>query len=165
MLNELVQPGRGTAGQWLAGGFSWGDVIQGMIPRFDLPYGSRSADRRACVLVVEDEMLIRLMVSEALRDTGYDVVEACDADEALAVLNTSAQIDLVFSDVRMPGSLDGMGLLRAVKADFPDLPFIIVSADFDPAQALAAGATRALTKPYQFQAVIGIVGDALAQGA
>ena len=68
------------------------------------------------VLIVEDEVLIRLVISEYLRDCGYRVIEAANADEALVVLKQEELvIDIVLSDVEMPGSMDGFGLARWIR--------------------------------------------------
>ncbi|MEA2816833.1 MAG: hypothetical protein QOI93_4534, partial [Rhodospirillaceae bacterium] len=61
------------------------------------------------ILVVEDEILVRTVIAAYLRDCGFDVVEAGNADEAVRVLEAGIRIDIVFSDVNMPGSLDGFG--------------------------------------------------------
>jgi DNA-binding NtrC family response regulator len=116
--------------------------------RTDSPPGAPSASTPKCILVVEDELLIRMMVSEELRDAGYDVIEACNADEALIVLKTPVRIDLVISDVRMPGSIDGLGLLAVVRACFPTMPVIITSGHSEPSLAMAGGATRFVIKPF-----------------
>ena len=87
-----------------------------MAPSSDTPLGAPFSTGRKCILVVEDELLIRLIVSDELRDAGYDVIEAFNADEALTVLRSLVRVDLVISDVRMPGSLDGLGLLAEVRA-------------------------------------------------
>lgn len=91
---------------------------------------------------------------------GYQVIEACDATEALLILNT-AQPDLIVSDVRMPGPLDGMGLLALVRETKPSLPVIIISGHLHPAQALIEGATQFVAKPYLMEAVINAVQKAL----
>ena len=106
-----------------------------------------------CILVVEDELLIRLALSDGLRDAGYQVIEACSGEEALAILN-SVRPDLVISDVRMPGPLDGLGLLAIVRREFPALPVIIVSGHLRPSAALADGATQFLAKPYGLDAML-----------
>ncbi|MGZ5904834.1 MAG: response regulator, partial [Reyranella sp.] len=64
------------------------------------------------VLVVEDEILVRTVIAAYLRDCGFDVVEAGSADEAVRVLEAGVRIDIVFSDINMPGSLDGFGLAQ-----------------------------------------------------
>jgi CheY-like chemotaxis protein len=80
------------------------------------------------VLVVEDEILIRTAISEYLRHCGYRVVEAASADEAIVMLNQpDVKIDIVFSDVEMPGSMDGFGLSKWVKSNKPGLHVILTS--------------------------------------
>ena len=111
------------------------------------PHAAACDSARSCILVVEDELLIRLMLSDGLRDKGYHVIEACNADEALIVLATAVP-DLIISDVRMPGSMDGMGLLAVVRETLPHLPVIITSAHFQSNIALADGATQFIGKPY-----------------
>lgn len=106
-----------------------------------------------CILVVEDELLIRLALSDGLRDAGYQVIEACNGDEAIEALG-SIRCDLVISDVRMPGSLDGIALLAIVRRKFPELPVIIVSGHLRPSAASADGATQFLAKPYALDAII-----------
>jgi DNA-binding NtrC family response regulator len=96
---------------------------------------------------VEDEVLIRLMLADELRDAGHQVIEASDADEAVVILKATRP-DLLISDVRMPGSIDGMGLLALVRTSRPALPVIITSAHLDPAQAKSQGATLFVPKPY-----------------
>ena len=124
-----------------------------MVPRSDLQGEPLSAARK-CILVVEDEVLIRLMVSDELRDAGYDVIEASNADEALIILRSSAPVDLIFSDVRMPGSLDGMDLLAVVRETFPALPMIITSGHQEPRMAIDEGVSQFLAKPYELSAVV-----------
>jgi DNA-binding NtrC family response regulator len=96
------------------------------------------------------------MLSDGLRDHGYHVIEACSADEALIVLD-SAMPDLIISDVRMPGSLDGMGLLAIVRQSLPLLPVIITSAHFQSVVALADGATQFIAKPYTMELILNAV--------
>jgi CheY-like chemotaxis protein len=132
-----------------------------MAPSSNRPERLLFGYERSCILVVEDEFLIRLMVSDELRAAGFDVIEACDGDEAVTVLNSLARVDLIFSDVRMPGSLDGLELLTFVKATFPALPVIIASGHIDPRIARASGASDFLAKPYLLGTVLTAVRDAL----
>ena len=118
---------------------------------------------RPLILVVEDELLIRMMLCDGLRDEGYQVIEACDADEALTVLAAAAP-DLIISDVRMPGSMDGMGLLAVVRETLPTLPVIITSAHREATLAVADGATQFLEKPYLVVSVIEAIEAELARG-
>ncbi len=127
--------------------------------------GAPFASPRSCILFVEDELLIRIIVAEELRDAGFDVIEAVNADEALEVLKSVARIDLIISDVRMPGSLDGMGLLAIVRKTSPALPVIITSGHLDPTLALADGATQFMAKPYSMELIVAAVHEALAKVA
>ena len=117
----------------------------------------------ACILVVEDEFLVRMMVSDFLRDAGFTVIEAFNADEAICILHSGATIDLMLSDVRMPGSMDGLGLLDYSRDTFPGLPIIITSGHLVPNEALVKGSTQFLAKPYTFDHAINLVELALAR--
>jgi CheY-like chemotaxis protein len=79
------------------------------------------------ILVVEDQVLIRLEVADYLRECGYRVLEAADASEAIAVMQTDRRIDLVFSDVQMPGPMDGFGLSQWVRTNQPVIKVILTS--------------------------------------
>lgn len=116
---------------------------------------------QACILIVEDELLIRYMIAEIMRDAGYSVIEAVNADEALDIIQSGVHLDLVFSDVKMPGSLDGLGLLNSIKSTEPDLPVLITSGHCDPALALNGGAAQFVRKPYDFDTVLALVRDEL----
>ena len=119
------------------------------------------AIERHCVLVVEDEIFVRWAVTEALRDVGYQVIEAASGDEAVSVLRSGAPIDLVFSDVRMPGTVDGLALLELVRAEKPTIPVLITSGHSEPGPVLERGAVHFLRKPYEISALIELVGDEL----
>jgi CheY-like chemotaxis protein len=78
------------------------------------------------VLVVEDEVLLRLVVAEYLRDCGFKVIEAAHADEALMVLKQpDLRIDVLFSDIEMPGSMDGFALAQWTRTNCPGLEVIL----------------------------------------
>jgi DNA-binding NtrC family response regulator len=118
--------------------------------------GSPVNARRGAVLVVEDEILIRLSLAEVLRDEGFSVLEAANADEAVAVLASSATIDVVMTDVNMPGSLDGLALGRFVRTTRPGLKVIVVSGRVTPAAATEA-ADAFLAKPYDAERVVNTI--------
>ena len=113
----------------------------------------QSAPRSVAVLVVEDEIMVRLMVADDLRDAGFVVIEAANADEALTVLRSSAPVDLVLTDIRMPGSLDGLALASAVRETWPDLKIIVASGDF-PAQPRPEIVDATFGKPYDIPRLI-----------
>lgn len=115
----------------------------------------------ACILVVEDEFLIRFMISEIMRDAGYTVIEAANADEAMDIIQSEVQLDLVFSDVAMPGSIDGLELLKAAKTLYPSLPVLVTSGHCDPTLALSCGAAQFVPKPYDMADVVKLVAHTL----
>jgi len=84
------------------------------------------------ILVVEDEILIRELVAEELEVAGYTIVIANDADQAIAILEARQDIHLVFTDVNMPGSIDGLKLAAAVRDRWPPVHIIITSGKIRP---------------------------------
>lgn len=79
------------------------------------------------ILIVEDEFLIRMTLSEALMDEGYEVIEAASASEGLDRLTEDRSIGLMMTDIQLPGGMDGVELGRRARALMPDLPIIYVS--------------------------------------
>jgi CheY-like chemotaxis protein len=79
------------------------------------------------VLVVEDEVLIRLTVADYLRECGFHVLEAATADEAVRVLAAEVEVDIVFSDIQMPGSMDGFALARWIRDHHPHVRVLLTS--------------------------------------
>ncbi|HEV7344741.1 MAG TPA: response regulator [Devosia sp.] len=79
------------------------------------------------VLVVEDEPLVRMDISDQLQDFGFTVLEAADAEEALFVLAANPEIQVMFTDVDMPGSMDGLKLAAAVRDRWPPIKIIVTS--------------------------------------
>lgn len=116
-----------------------------------------------CVLVVEDEFFVRFAVAEALRDAGYTVVEAVNGDEALEIIEAGVPLDLVFTDVRMPGSIDGLALLDLIKRSRPDLPVLVTSGHADPMLAINGGAFQFVRKPYVLEALVRLIQGGLEQ--
>lgn len=101
----------------------------------------------ATVLVVEDEPGLRFLASEVLsNDGGFTVIEAGSADKALEVLGANHEISCVFTDVRMPGSLDGIALTRFIQQTYPDIPVLVTSGNLRPEERLAD--VPFVTKPY-----------------
>lgn len=110
------------------------------------------------VLVVEDQVLVRLAVAEYLRECGWRVLEAGGAGEALAVLEAAnVPVDAVFSDVEMPGPMDGFGLAHWVRAHRPGTRVLLTSGGVASAAAKAAGLCQdgpMLAKPYDHREVV-----------
>ena len=107
------------------------------------------------VLVVEDEILLRLVIAEYLRDCGYRVIEAADADEAVIVLKQpNVAVDVLFSDVDMPGSMDGFALSQWTRSNRPDIEVVLtgsVPRAVNAATTLCEEGT--VPKPYEPQSV------------
>src|SRR5215475_1706767 len=79
------------------------------------------------VLVVEDDVLVRVVVAGYLRDCGFEVIEAGDASEAIRILEAGIEVDVVFSDVNMPGDMDGFGLAQWVRREREHIKVILTS--------------------------------------
>lgn len=109
---------------------------------------------RIVVLIVEDEVLIRLLLADALRQADCEVIEAANAEEALAVLHASPDPDVLITDVRMPGSVDGFELAAFVRRTKPALKVIITSGHAGPNGAIGL-ADAFLPKPYDLATIVG----------
>jgi CheY-like chemotaxis protein len=79
------------------------------------------------ILLVEDEVLLRMIITDQLREAGYSVIEAANAHEATEVLRNYADIEVVISDVQMPGSMDGIGLTQMIRSEYPTIKIILAS--------------------------------------
>ncbi len=109
----------------------------------------------ARILVVEDEVLIRALLADELREAGCTVIEAATADDALAYLDSGGAVDLVFSDVLMPGSLDGVELARRLRQRDPLLP-VILSSGY-PGSVNVERAGPFIRKPYHLDHAIAVI--------
>src|ERR687890_2489377 len=114
--------------------------------------GQRQNDRPV-VLLVEDEPLVRMFGADVLEEAGFEVVEAVDGDEALAVLGARPDIAVLFTDINMPGSLDGLDLARVVHERRPDIKLLIASGKVRPSEDQIPDAGRFLAKPYGPEAI------------
>jgi two-component system, response regulator PdtaR len=104
--------------------------------------------QRAAVLIVEDEPLIRMGAVYQIEDAGFEVYEAASADAAIALLELHKEIRLIFTDVDMPGSMDGLKLAHYVRGRWPPVKIIVTSGHVKVAEeSLPAGALF-LPKPY-----------------
>ncbi|WP_439815440.1 response regulator [Zavarzinia sp. CC-PAN008] len=101
------------------------------------------------ILVVEDEVLIRLDTAASLEEAGFAVVEAQNADEALALLEARGDIAGVFTDVRMPGSMDGLALAYAVRERWPGIAVIVTSGHVRLQNDELPPNVPFITKPYR----------------
>ena len=124
--------------------------------------GQESGLQFRTILIVEDEVLIRMMVSEALRLRGFTVVEAAMAEEALIVLRSDTQVDLVLTDVRLPGTMDGVELAKWIREERPNLKIVIAASNVGLAPPGIVDAT--FEKPYDLDSVAQRVVELLTAG-
>lgn len=120
-----------------------------------LPSTQVEATRQRTVLVVEDEILVRYSIAGFLRDAGYSVVEAANAAEAVAVFASRQPVDIVFTDVQMPGTMDGLMLARWVHAHHPSIPVLVTSGHGDAVRSAGLIPGEAFfSKPYVPEEVV-----------
>ncbi len=126
---------------------------------FPVEYGQKHI-----VLIVDDEPAIRAVLSEYLVECGFSTLLAADAAEAIRLITIGSAIDLVFSDVRMPGQLDGYGLAKWIMENRPDLPIILATGDLGKTNAAAQICTvEHLPKPYDFDAAAKTIRETIAR--
>ena len=111
--------------------------------------GGAGSVSRPVILVVEDEILIRATALEMVEQAGFEAISACDADEAIRILESRNDIRAVFTDVQMPGSMDGLKLAQAVKRRWPPVALIVTSGRHLPQPGDLPEGGRFLSKPYQ----------------
>jgi DNA-binding NtrC family response regulator len=120
-------------------------------------------EAKPTLLVVEDEALLRMIAADTLEENGFDVVEAANADAALKVLETRDDVRLLFTDVRMPGSCDGMDLARHVHARWPNILLVITSGHLRPAEEEIPDHGHFIGKPYRENDLLGEVKDMISK--
>src|ERR1700682_3933524 len=107
-----------------------------------------ATSRRPVVLIVEDEFLLRIDAVDMIADAGFEVVEAGNADQAIEILEARRDITVVFTDIQMPGSMDGLKLARAVRGRWPPIKIVATSGHVGVAETDLPDAGRFLPKPY-----------------
>jgi CheY-like chemotaxis protein len=119
----------------------------------------------AKVLVVEDEMMLRMRAVDIVEDAGFMPVEAVNADDALAILETRSDIDLLFTDIQMPGSMDGLKLAHAVHARWPSIKIMLVSGQVTPTETERPVNSRFYGKPLEVKKMIAELQEMMGEGA
>jgi DNA-binding response OmpR family regulator len=122
-----------------------------------MPSDDRSSDegRLSTVLVLEPDILVRMIISDYLRDCGFKVVEGVTADDAVAVLESGQKIDIIFAEVQLRGSMDGFGLAQRVREKQPDIDMILTAGIARAAEKAGVLCDEGpLEKPYQPQEVV-----------
>jgi CheY-like chemotaxis protein len=115
--------------------------------------GQSTPPIKQAVLVVEDEPLLRMMAMDLVEDAGFQAIEAADADEAVTILETRTDIRIVFTDIDMPGSMNGMKLAAAVRDRWPPIEIIIVSGQVRLSEGDLPERSVFFSKPYDWQKV------------
>jgi DNA-binding response OmpR family regulator len=115
------------------------------------------ADRKASILVVEDEPIIRMALADHIESEGFDVIESGSGELAKEILQAGKPIDLMVTDVQMPGWLDGIGLALWTRQNHPQIKIIIVSGATSEAPSLAALGSEGIIipKPYSVEEIAG----------
>lgn len=117
----------------------------------------------AVVLVVEDDMLIRLNAVSLVEAAGFKALEAADADEAIVLLEARTDIAVVFTDIQMPGSMDGLKLAAAVRDRWPPIKIVATSGHFKSLEGLLPEGGRFLAKPYSGAEVSDVIRELVKQ--
>src|ERR1700732_1796971 len=117
------------------------------------------------VLAVEDEMMLRMRAVDIVEDAGFTPIEAENADEALAILEPRSDIDLLFTDIQMPGSMDGLKLAHAVHERWPSIKIILVSGKLTLAEAEKPNDSRFFGKPLDVKQMIAEMQEMIGLGS
>ena len=117
------------------------------------------------VLIVEDEMLLRMRTVDIVEDAGFTPLEAVNADDALALLESRSDIELLFTDIQMPGTMNGLKLAHAVHERWPLIKIILVSGQVTPNEEDRPANSRFFGKPVEVQQMIAQLQDMIGQGS
>ena len=109
---------------------------------------------RTTILVVEDEALIRMVSADILGDAGFRVLEAANADEAIDILTQAEHVQLVFTDIRMPGRMDGLELATFVHSHWPDIRLVVTSGHTVVPDSEIPDGGRFVSKPYDLKRLV-----------
>jgi CheY-like chemotaxis protein len=113
------------------------------------------ADRAApVILVVDDDPCLRRVAVEFVKEAGFETLEACDADQAIAVLESGSKIAALFTDIDMPGTMDGLKLANLVSDRWPVIEILIASSRVPLRESDLPPNSRFLRKPYRSAAMV-----------
>jgi two-component system, response regulator PdtaR len=116
---------------------------------------------KAVVLVVEDSVIIRMGAVDLVQSAGYEALEASNADEAIRILESGADVDLVFTDVQMPGTMDGIKLSHYIRNRWPPVKLIVASGKAILEESNLPEGSRFFSKPYSNHAIADAMADLL----
>ncbi len=115
------------------------------------------SDHRMVVLAVEDEPIVRMSMADFLDDAGFKVFEAVNADEAIALLQARSDVQVVVTDIEMPGSMNGLELARVVRVRWPGVGIVVTSGRVRPGPDDLIDKVVFLSKPYLPEAVVNAI--------
>src|SRR6195952_3566360 len=113
--------------------------------------------KRPVVLIVEDEFLLRMNAVDMIAAAGLEAIEAANADEAIDILENRRDITVVFTDIQMPGSMDGLKLARAIRGRWPPIKIVATSGYVQVKETDLPDGGRFLPKPYSPHQIAGVL--------
>jgi CheY-like chemotaxis protein len=113
----------------------------------------RDSTKAPAILIVEDELLVRIGAARTIEDAGFEVIESGNADEAIRILEGRNDIRVVFTDVHMPGSMDGLKLAHAVRHRWPPVKIIVTSGRGRVTEQDLPEGSRFFAKPYDLKEI------------
>ena len=126
---------------------------------------SSKVGRPCAVLVVEDEPILRLHALDIVEEAGFTAIEAKNADEAIAILESRSDIALLYTDINMPGSMDGLKLAHAVRDRWPPIKIVVVSGHVQVDENELPSDSRFFGKPFEAEKMIGELRSLIADRA
>jgi CheY-like chemotaxis protein len=114
----------------------------------------QAVSERVTILVVEDDFLIRLNAVDMIKSGGFEVIEAANADEAIVILEKRLDITVVFTDIQMPGSMDGLKLAAAIRGRWPPIRIVATSGLVEVTEDDLPSGSRFLRKPYSAREIV-----------
>jgi two-component system, response regulator PdtaR len=115
--------------------------------------------KRPAILIVEDEALSRVMSANVLEKAGFTVIEAANAEDALRLLETRYDVQILFTDIQMPGRFNGLALARAVHRRWPYIKLLITSGREKPRKEEIPDDSRFISKPFLPRELIGAINN------
>jgi PAS domain S-box-containing protein len=161
------EPGRGTQVRMVFRVADQPDTAGANAPQQGAADADSHGQRRCNILVVEDNDDVRELAGAMLQMAGYDVVAVASGERALEILDDAGPFDLLFTDVIMPGGMNGLELIEHVHARLPDLPVLVTTGYMEelPGAANRSQGLNVLAKPYQHQDLLDRIGKALGRAA
>ena len=115
------------------------------------------------ILIVEDEALVRLAAFDLAVEAGYEALEASNADEAIKILESREDIRLIFTDIDMPGTMDGLKLAAYVRTRWPPIKIVVASGKAVVEEGLLPAGSRFFSKPYRDDTLLGTLTELLSE--